>query len=142
MLIRHLINRTVRQMLKHSLILSLQHRFFFSSFQSRTCPWPQTCSHYTTPQPQRDDYLTRNNLCLGLDLLSDIHVEVKQVSQADLRDTSYSREKKIYCKHKLLKMITVQEMIYASIIEVISIISLGMTDYPGDEYTNKHNLHA
>lgn len=74
--------------------------------------------------------------------MSDTHVEVKQVSQADLRDTSHSCEKKIYCKHKLLKMITVQQMIYAFVIEAISIISLGMTDYQGDEYTNKHSLHA
>lgn len=40
-------------------------------------------------------------------------------------------DKEIYCKHKLLQMITVEDMIYASFIEAISIISLGMTHKQG-----------
>lgn len=54
---------------------------------------------------------------------------MEQVSQSGLQDIQHNCDKKIYSEHKLQQMITVEDVIYASFIEALSIISL-------DEHTD------
>lgn len=49
---------------------------------------------------------------------------MEQVSQSALQDIQHNCDKKIYRKHKRQQMITVEDVIYASFIEALSIISL------------------
>lgn len=99
----HLINMNLKQVFKHSLILSLSYWFFFSH-SWKLVPHSQTCTICTVCQPQKADYLVMKYHCMstGTGVLCGAPLKADQASLSHPWDNLGDRDKKIYGKHKLL----------------------------------------